>query len=556
MEAVAVENLSFTYPERERKALDNINLHINSGELILLCGESGCGKTTLLRLLKKETAPHGNLTGTITINGIDINEIPDSESVSQTGFVMQNPEQQIVTETVWRELAFGLESLSLDSKIIRRRTAETAAYFGIEKLYHCDTATLSGGEKQLVNLASVMAMNPSILILDEPTSQLDPIAAREFVSTVSRLNREWGITVIISEHRTEEIFGIADRVIIMEKGKVIHDGSPKKIGVSECGKISYSFPAAVRLYGILGGKDEEKCPLTVRQCRSFIKNNIEENSFVIPVEEHKASGDIAIELKNVCFRYTRDERDILKNTDLKIYSGEIYTVLGGNGAGKSTLLRVISGLQKPYCGSVKILNKPIKKYPSNSLYVGTLAVLPQNSQELFIKSSLKADYNELKAVTQSVCDDFDSLLGKLCDEFGITELLNFHPYDLSGGELQKAALVKLMMLNPKIILLDEPTKGMDGFSKYDLAQLLKGLRKQGVTILIVTHDAEFAAVSSDRCGMFFDGEIVSEDNPQKFFAQNAYYTTSSARISKGFFEDAVTLEHLCTACKENGVCNV
>lgn len=556
MEAVAVENLSFTYPDRRSKALDNINLSIKSGELILLCGESGCGKTTLLRLLKKEISPHGSLTGTIRLNGIDIEEMPQRESVSQIGFVMQNPEQQIVTETVWRELAFGLESLSLDRKTIRRRTAETAAYFGIEKLYHCETATLSGGEKQLVNLASVMAMNPNILILDEPTSQLDPIAAREFVGTVSRLNREWGITVIISEHRTEELFGLADRVVVMENGTVICDGTPRKVGMSRCGTISRSFPVAVNLYRMLGGKAEERCPLSVRECRNMITCNIRESNVSSVIEQHKMSTDIAVELKNISFRYTRSGSDILNRTDLKIYSGEIYSVLGGNGAGKSTLLGVISGLKKPYSGTVKILNKPINKYNLNSLYVGTLALLPQNPQELFIKNSLKEDYDELKASIHLSDDDFAGRLGSLCSEFGIEKLLDFHPYDLSGGELQKAALVKLLLLNPKIILLDEPTKGMDGSSKYTLAKLLKNLKHRGVTVLLVTHDAEFAAVCSDRCGLLFDGEIVSEDNPQSFFAQNTYYTTSAAKISKGIFENTVTLEQLYTVCKENGVCNV
>lgn len=554
MEILNVENLSFSYPERKKKAIDNVSFKINRGEFVLLCGESGCGKTTLLRLLKREIAPHGDLTGKIYLDGIDIEQISDRDSVSKIGFVMQNPEQQLVTEKVWRELAFGLESLGLESSVIRRKTAETASYFGLEKLYRSDTSNLSGGEKQLLNLASVMAMNPSVLILDEPTSQLDPITAREFISTLSRLNREWGVTVIMSEHRTEELFAVADRVLAMENGKIILDSSPKKTGVKlKNHKLSIGFPTSVRLYGLLGFENESDCPLSVRDGRNFILDKIKTDKKALPIKEYKHSDECAIELKDVSFRYSQNGRDVLSGANLKIYSGEVYSLLGGNGAGKSTLLKTLSGMLKPYSGKINILGRSVKKYRSNSLYKNTLAMLPQNPQELFIKSSVADDFREIKEVMEMTEDEFSEKLKKLCELFEIDGLLDSHPYDLSGGEQQKAALVKVLLLNPKILLLDEPTKGMDAYSKGSVLKIVKTLKDCGITVLTVTHDVEFAAMCSDRCGLFFDGEVVSEDIPREFFSQNTYYTTAAAKLSKGIFENTVTCEQLYEICKINGV---
>lgn len=553
MEAVKIENLNFAYPEAEQKALDNISLTVDSGELVLLCGGSGSGKTTLLRLLKKEIAPHGSKSGEIYIGTKKQSDLTDRESAAKIGFVMQNPEHQIVTDKVWHELAFGLESLGFSQSLIKRRTAETASFFGIEKLFHSDTATLSGGEKQLVNLASVMAMNPDILILDEPTSQLDPIAACDFISTICRLNREWGITVIISEHRTEELFPVASRVIAIENGRLIANDAPEKIGgVLKNNRIFLALPTHVRLYEELGVKNKS-CPLTVKDGRAFIAESFNTEITDAKLNKCELQNDCTVELNGVSFRYGANGADIVKDAELKLYSGEIYSLLGGNGAGKTTLIKLISGNEKPYKGKITVCGKNIKKYKFNSLYKNTLAVLPQNPQEAFIRATVIEDFIEIKKAMDMPEDIFSRRVKELTEKLGIADLLNSHPYDLSGGEQQKAALVKVLLTNPKILLLDEPTKGMDAYFKESLRDILRELKSDGVTVFMVTHDAEFAAGCSDICGLFFDGSVASQDIPQKFFSENNYYTTAASRITRGVYSYAVTCEQAAEICRMNGV---
>lgn len=553
MEILKIENLSFQYPKTESKAIDNINMSVKDGEFVLLCGKSGCGKTTLLRLLKKEIAPYGKKRGNIFYGGVNQNDLSKSKSAGSIGYVLQNPEQQIVTDKVWHELAFGLENLGVNQCEIRRRTAETAAYFGIEKLFHRDTSELSGGEKQILNLASVVVTNPKILILDEPTSQLDPIAAREFISTVERLNKEFGVTVILSEHRMEEVFPLADKVIVLEKGKIIADGPPRSVAVTlKENDISCGFPTPVRIYQGLEKDSKKKCPLTVREGREYISCLNVKNIPKINIE-YKHTQECAFSLKDVSFRYLSNGNDILKTASLEVYKGEIYTLLGGNGAGKSTLIKIISGIEKPYSGKVNILGKNVKKYKNNTLYKNTLAVLPQDPQEVFIKNTVLDDFKEIQRITNMSNDLFVKSMEFFVKEFGINHLLDCHPYDLSGGERQKAALVKVLLLNPKILLLDEPTKGMDAFYKEHFAKIICDLKRQGITVFIVSHDIEFAAKCSDRCGLFFDGQVISEDTPEKFFTGNTFYTTAACKIAKGYLTNAVTCEQVIDLCLKSEV---
>lgn len=555
MEILKIENLTFSYPNAKAKALDGISLTIKQGDFVLLCGRSGCGKTTFLRMLKKETVPHGEKSGRVLFNGCNVEELSRSCSAESSGFVFQNPEQQIVTDKVWHELAFGLENLGVEKNEIRRRTAETAAYFGIERIFRSDTASLSGGEKQLLNLASVMIMNPRLLILDEPTSQLDPIAAVDFINTIIKLNRDWGITVILSEHRTEELFSAADMVMVMEQGRVTAYDSPSEVASRlKNNPVSYGFPTSVRMYQSVEKFSSFKCPLNVKEARSLLsryKLNVGINQCKKDISDSKQKvfKDVVLNCKNICFRYGKDEKDILNRTSFKVYEGEIFTLLGGNGAGKSTLLKVLSNLEKPYSGSVEICGVNIKKYRGNSLYKNKLAFLPQNPKEAFVKDKLSDDYREIQKVMEYSNDEFDAKLHFLLQKMEMEHLLQGHPYDLSGGEQQKAALIKILLLNPKVLLLDEPTKGMDAYSKKAFTDILKSLKELGVTLLIVTHDVEFASLCSDRCALLFNGEIISVGAPAEFFSNNTYYTTSACKIAGGFFEQTVTLEQLIENCK-------
>lgn len=545
MEILTLKNLSFSYPESDRKAIENISLSVREGEFIVICGRSGCGKTTLLRLLKNELAPVGKREGEILFCGKAMDDIDAGTSAKSVGFVAQNPESQTVTDKVWHELAFGMENLGYNADEMRLRAGELANYFGINGWLHSDTATLSGGQKQLLALASVMALSPKILLLDEPTSQLDPIAASGFINTLQKINRELGMTVIMSEHRLEEVFPIADRVVVMDEGKIVCSDEPEKVcGTLAKSPISAGFPSAARIFSGLDGKG--KCPLTVREGREFL-SSFEKKS--LPVEEEKPSDEVAFSMKNVWQRYERNSPDILKGADIEVRRGEIFSLLGGNGSGKTTLISVIAGIEKAYRGKITVLGKNIKKYGAE-LHRGIVAMLPQDVSTVFIKNTVRDDLFDICRAVGCSKDEAGKKIAAICAELSITEVLSRHPYDISGGEGQRAALAKILLTEPKILLLDEPTKGIDAFAKQTLMAILRRLSEGGVTVFIVTHDTEFAAEISDRCAMLFDGKVISPSCPQRFFGKNNFYTTSASRISRGIFENTVTAGQVIALGKE------
>ncbi len=552
MELLQVENLSFRYPKAEQNALEEIGFSVESGEFTLLCGPSGCGKTTLLRLLKKELAPVGEKSGQIIYQGAPQEALEDAGAI---GFVQQNPESQIVTDKVWHELAFGLENMGVPTEVIRRRVGEMASFFGIQGWFRQKTDELSGGQKQLLNLASVMVMQPNLLILDEPTSQLDPIAAADFIATLQKINRELGLTILLAEHRLEEVFPIADRVLILEKGRILLDDDPRKIGprLSELRPnhpMLHALPSAVRIWQ--GLNIAEPCPLTVREGRDFLERHFTSRAETLPTSEIPEAGETAVELKNVWFRYEKDLPDILRGVSLKVYRGEIFCVLGGNGVGKTTALNVIAGLDRAYRGKVLIGGKPIREYKGSALYRNNLALLPQNPQTVFVKDTVRADLSEILETMEIPKKERAARIQAVADRLGISDLLDRHPYDLSGGEQQKSALAKVLLSEPKILLLDEPTKGIDAFAKQNLREILRELKQDGITVILVTHDVEFAAEAADRCAFVFDGEILSADPPQKFFAENNFYTTAANRMARGLWKNAVTCEQVIACCRAAG----
>ena len=535
-----IENLSFSYPTAKgKKSLDGVSLSIEKGEYIVLCGKSGSGKTTLLRQLKSVLAPHGKKSGEVLFNGVTLDKVSQRDQSAKIGYVMQNPDDQIVTDKVWHELAFGLESLGCEQKTMRARVAEMACYFGIQDWFHRDVSNLSGGQKQLLNLASIMAMQPEVLILDEPTSQLDPIAASDFLNTVRKINIELGTTVIITEHRLEDIFPYADRAIVMDGGKVIADDTPKNIGkllYKQKNDMFAAMPTPVRVfYGAEGAGD---CPLTVREGRTWLSREIgagnkspaEPEAERLPCEIE----DPALSLKELWFRYEKDSPDILRGVSAEVPAGSLYAIVGGNGAGKSTTLKAICGICRPYRGSVKVFGKPVNKYKSAELFSGCLAMLPQDPKSLFVRKIVREDLEEMTGDK--------ALIEEIAATCQVEHLLNSHPYDLSGGEQQRAALAKVLLTRPRLLLLDEPTKGIDSFFKEALAEILCKLREQGVTIVMVSHDVEFCARYADMVSMFFDGQILTTDTPRRFFGNNSFYTTAANRMSRHVFSMAVTAE--------------
>ncbi len=550
MESFKVENLSFTYPDRCDKTLENISFTVNQGEFVLVCGKSGCGKTTLLRLLKSSLAPFGELEGNIYFNGKLLANYNTKEQASEVGFVMQNPDNQIVTDKVWHELAFGLESLGYKQTEIRTRVSEMAAFFGIQTWFYKKVTELSGGQKQLLNLASIMVMQPSVLILDEPTSQLDPIAAGEFLKTLEKINRELGTTVILTEHRLEDAFPMADRVIVMNEGKIIADEPPNEVGkiLKSINHGMYkALPTPMRVHGEV--ENFLPCPLTVRDGRAWLEEYSKENVLnldAIPKDALKDNDDIVIEIKDAWFRYEKDLPDVVKGLSMSVRKGELFCIVGGNGTGKTTAISLISGLNTPYRGDVLINGQSILKI--KNLYDGLLGVLPQNPQSVFVKKTVYLDLMEILSERKLTKEEKEKKVHNISALCRIEKLLGNHPYDLSGGEQQRAAFAKILLMEPEILLLDEPTKGMDAHFKEEFADILLDLKANDVTILMVSHDIEFCAEYADRCALVFDGSITSTDTPREFFKGKNFYTTSANRMARTRLPNAVLAEDIIRAC--------
>ena len=563
MEILRVDGLKFSYPNQLKKALNNINFSIDEGDFVLICGESGCGKSTLLRHLKPELSPHGQVSGDIYYYSQKINDYSSKQLASEIGYVLQNPDSQIVTDKVWHELAFGLENMGLDTQSIRLRVAEMASFFGIQGWFRKNVNDLSGGQKQLLNLASIMAMQPKILILDEPTSQLDPIAAKDFIDTLVRINKELSTTIIMTEHNLEDIYSVCDKVIVMEDGKVIcNDTNYKVVDIlsrDKNHKMVKSLPTPSKIYNQLNGYLEgaSKSPLTVKDCRQWLNDSMDEVTITklddteTEINISKKDREIAIELKDVYFQYNKISEPTIRDLSFKVYKGEIYSILGGNGTGKSTTLSLVARQRKPQRGKIFINNIEMKKYNNKSLYENNLALLPQNPQSLFVFETVREDLEEVLILQNKDREYIDKEVKRVSKLLDIEHLLEHHPYDLSGGELQRAGMAKVMLLNPKIILLDEPTKGLDAYCKEEIGKMLMKLRDMGVTIVVVSHDIEFSARYSDRCAMFFDGSIVSEGTPKEFFLGNNFYTTVSNRIARNIFEDTLIYEDVVSLCKKN-----
>lgn len=528
MAAVSFINYSFAYPDAKENTLKNITLHVEEEALLLLCGATGSGKTTLLRSIKREIAPVGSSKGDIYV----LNNLRDDKEnkgkAVLVGFVSQNPENQIVLDSVWHELAFGLENMGLPPHVIRRRIAETVNFFGINHWINKKTCELSGGQKQILNLASIMAMQPEILIMDEPTSQLDPITAGEFIQMVGRVNRELGTTVIISEHRLENVLSIASEVVFMDNGSIKIHSAPKEFVkelFDEANSFSRALPSASQIAYRLGQRDNY--PITVKQGKEMLKGfdkPVKSKSVEKRADELKRKP--VLSCKNLWYKYGKNEDFVISDIKAEFFSGEIHSIVGGNGSGKSTLLHLLCGVFKPVRGRV-LRDKSIKT-----------GLLSQNPKSLFSCDKLFDELMEWSREYYYTEGDVQNIL----DRLKLAHLKDRHPYDLSGGEMQKAALGKILLLSPDILLLDEPTKGVDADAKQDMARIFSEEREKGRTIVIVTHDLDFAAEISDKCSMMLNGNIICTDNGSDFFCTNFFYTTGTNRITRGIADGCVTVK--------------
>jgi len=526
VEAITLRDLSFSYPGQTGRALSGVTLTVGAGEFVVLCGASGGGKTTLLRLLKPSVAPHGAREGEILFFGAPVDALDRRRESAELGLVRQSPDDQLVTDKVWHELAFGLESLGCDTGTIRRRVAETASFFGLGPLFRRKTAELSGGQKQLVNLAAVMTLRPRVLLLDEPTAQLDPLAVGEFLRTLARLSRELGVTVLLSEQRLEEALPLADRALVLERGRLIFDGPPRAAAATlraAGSAMRLALPASARLWAAVG--EEGVCPLTVREGQDFLSSYAKAHPLapLPPAPERVRGGEPVLAASNLSFAF--DARiEVLRDLSFNVCKGEILAVLGANGSGKTTLLRLLAGALTPAAGRVERR--------------GRVALLPQEPQLLFTAASVG---EELAAADAGAV----SRVRALC---GLAPLWTRHPYDLSGGEQQRLALAKLLLHRPDVLLLDEPTKGMDAAFKRRFAALLETLSREGTAVVLVSHDVAFCARAAHRCALLFDGALVASGPPRRFFSDNAFYTTAARRVAGALVPEAVTAEDLIAVC--------
>lgn len=551
-DAVYIRNLEFTYANMEVSSIRGINLALKKGSFTCICGPSGCGKTTLLRNLKPSITPHGLRSGTIEIMGKSVERFEGNpgEEAQTIGYVLQNPENQIVTDKVWHELAFGLENLGLPTETIRLRIAEIASFFGIQSWFDKDVSELSGGQKQLLNLAAVMVMQPEILILDEPTSQLDPIAAVDFLDAVKKINNDIGTTVIITEHRLDNVVSISDRLVVIDNGEIIVNSEPYS-AVSRLAEVSHpmflAMPNPAQVYesamSLLNECETEyfddriknlQIPLNVREGRQWLDHimaGVPIKFDRVQRKENIKSPEIKLHTKDLWFRYERDSKDIIKGLDFEAYKGEILAIIGGNGTGKTTLLSILAGMRKPYRGRCNINGD-------------TTALLPQNPQTLFVRDTVREELLEALEDLDLKATDSNLKIAEISELLEIADIMDKHPYDISGGEQQRVALGKVLLLNPDLLLMDEPTKGIDNLLKNKLGELLRKLSAEGKTIIFVSHDIEFCSRFASRCMMFFDGGISGEGTPANLFAGNNFYTTAANRMARNYFVDAILPEEV------------
>lgn len=554
MKQFEIKNLSFSYAQNQNEVLSDLSFSVNKGEFFVICGPSGCGKTTLMKLLKPELSPKGKKTGQVLFENQEVSELSLKTTASQIGFVSQDTDYQIVTHTAMSELSFGLENLGFDSNTIALRLAEITAYFSMSSWLNKNVNELSGGQRQLLSLASVLILYPKVLILDEPTSQLDPMASEIFIDTLRKINAELGITIIITEHRLENILPISSSILVLNKGKKIYNDKVEQIFSSNQNLDFFkpSLPTPMRIYSEFGSKSA--CPITISEGKNWLETllppeNIKYNS--LEKDKSKSESNPIIKLKNLYFKYPNTNKLVVNGASLAINENTIHAILGSNAVGKTTLLKLITGILKTKTGKIKIYNKNIHSYKQNELYSDLISVMPQKVQTMFscetVLEQMQHQLSDKKLSTQQKQTKIDEIAKLL----GITDIYNHHPYDISGGQMQKLGLALVLLQNPKIIFLDEPTKGMDAEFKIELAKIFLSLKQQGVSIVLISHDTEFCASYCDECSLMFEGKIVASGNRQEFFSNNFFFTTAAKKLSRELFDNTITCEEVISLCKKN-----
>lgn len=459
--ALAYDDVTFRYPGSHGDVLSGVSMAVPAGAFALLVGGIGSGKSTLLSLAKPQIAPAGDRAGQVRVYGRPVDDLDGAEAC-EVGYVFQDPDNQIVCDSVWYEMAFGLENLGTPQGEMRRRVAEASYFFGMGPWFHSDTDALSGGRKQLLALASTLVMQPRVLLLDEPTAQLDPIAARNFLHALFRVNRELGCTVVVATHEPELMADYATCAFELVEGAV----RP----VEDLGRFKCEAALAER-----GALCDENAP-------------------------------VAVSARGAWFRYGRDDDWVLRGLDLEVRQGEVHALVGGNGCGKSTLLALIAGTRRAQRGEVRSA-------------ISAKAMLPQDPKALFAEEHVDDELMEWAHIGGYGADEVRAMMGEL----GLADRAGLHPYDLSGGQRQMLALGKLLLVHPRLLLLDEPTKGLDRAAREHVAGMIEAARRDGVTVIVSTHDLAFVRRVADRVSLMFDGELACTEPVGEFFRNNLFY---------------------------------
>lgn len=538
-----VENLTYYYPEAEKAALNDITLEIEEGEFILVAGGSGSGKSSLARALAGLIPDFygGRVGGKVYFQGQDIRTMDRGKLAREVGMVFQDPEKQIVQTYVEAEIAFGLENLGLDNEEMQRRVAEVVCFMNLEQIRGAFTVNLSGGQKQKLALASVLAMQPRVLVLDEPTSQLDPVSAEDILNLVKRLNEEMGFTVIIIEQRLERCYHLADRILLMEKGKIACDGSAREVARKTSREDSPFLPPVARFFA---GIEAPSLPLTVKEGRKLLRSfvNIERALAARPASG-KVGGSTAdllargstICLKNLWFTYPGGQ-EVLKDVSLDVREGEFVAVLGENGAGKSTMLRQLTGLLRPDRGSVQVLGKDVGRNGFKEVRRHT-AYLSQNPNDYLFQDTVE---EELLFTLKNYGLADTSIVDEMLGRFRLARYRRINPRDLSSGERQRVALASVLVMSPGLIILDEPTRGVDFRLKAELGRFLQQEAEKGRTVIVVTHDVEFAAEYAGRIVMMSSGRVVSDGGKHEVLGKSVFYSPQLGKMCRGICDGVLT----------------
>jgi energy-coupling factor transporter ATP-binding protein EcfA2 len=534
-----IQNIKYYYPGSTKSSLNSIDLKIREGEFLLVVGGSGSGKSSLARVIAGLIPEFygGRLDGKLFFQEEKLKGDDRQILNSHVGIVFQDPEKQLVMTSVEAEIAFGLENLGLNQQEMFRRVAEVMSFLNLTSLRDKFTANLSGGEKQKVALASVVAMQPRILVLDEPTSQLDPVAAGEFLDLVEFLNKELGYTVVLIEQRLERCFHLADRIVVMEQGEIICDGTP---GDAARWQLAHQLPFIPPVAKLFASVNSSVVPLTVRDGRRELHKYLptvslqeipERKVKLTPVnEEHTV-----LAANNIWYSYPGG-REVVRGQSLCVKEGEFVVILGANGSGKTTLLKLLTGILKPDRGSVQLLGQDTRNLSLTELgrKVGYLSQNPNDY--LFqdtVEDELMFTLNNFQLPDNGICEE---ILKKL----NLYDLRQANPRDLSSGERQRVALASILVAGPRLLLLDEPTRGIDYRLKAELGGFLQGITASGGTVVMVTHDVEFAAENADRIVMIFDG-MVACDGPRELMGESIFYAPQMSRLFRGIARGVLTV---------------